>query len=197
MSAPPTRSAAISSAPRRSRRSRRWVSICPPRRRSRRCVWCTASDWRPRVCRSPRAGVTRRVLDEALLRQAAASGATVLRGHSASARSQTGWHRCESIADALGRIVADTVFLATGKHELRGVARASRGTGLVGMKMYYTLAAAQLAALRQPRRTDPVRRRLCRPAACRSRIGPCCACCCPRAGCAPSGGRWDSLLRRR
>ena len=43
---------------------------------------------------------------------------------------------------------AGSVFLATGKHELRGAARASRGTGLIGMKMYYTLVPAQIAELR-------------------------------------------------
>ena len=43
---------------------------------------------------------------------------------------------------ALGSIVADTVFLATGKHELRGAAAtAVRGIGLVGMKMYYAARA--------------------------------------------------------
>jgi flavin-dependent dehydrogenase len=93
------------------------------------------------------AGVTRRVLDEALLQQAAASGATVLRGHSAHRVSQTdGVLRVD--CGRLGEMSAGSVFLATGKHELRGVARASRGTGPVGMKMYYTLVPAQTAELR-------------------------------------------------
>jgi hypothetical protein len=43
---------------------------------------------------------------------------------------------------------ADALFLATGKHELRGAARAGPTSGLVGLKMYYTPIAAQAAALR-------------------------------------------------
>ena len=93
------------------------------------------------------AGVTRRALDEALLQHAAASGATVLRGHSAHRVSRpNGLLHVD--CGRLGQLSAGAVFLATGKHELRGVARASRGTGLVGMKMYYTLVPAQIAELR-------------------------------------------------
>jgi menaquinone-9 beta-reductase len=92
-------------------------------------------------------GLSRRALDEALLRQARAGGATVLRGHRVGAIEQaSGTMRLD--CGPIGRMIADTVFLATGKHELRGVARTDRGTGLVGLKMYYALAAAQLAALR-------------------------------------------------
>ena len=40
------------------------------------------------------------------------------------------------------------MFLATGKHELRGATRTGRDTGLVGLKMYYALATSQLEALR-------------------------------------------------
>ena len=93
------------------------------------------------------AGITRRALDEALLQQAAASGATVLRGHGAHRVLQPdGVLRID--CGRLGEMSAGSVFLATGKHELRGVARAARGTGLVGMKMYYTLIPAQTAELR-------------------------------------------------
>jgi menaquinone-9 beta-reductase len=49
---------------------------------------------------------------------------------------------------SLGQVAADTVFLATGKHDLRGAARPVRGTGLVGLKMYYALDPRQRAALR-------------------------------------------------
>jgi flavin-dependent dehydrogenase len=92
-------------------------------------------------------GLSRRALDEALLRQAQARGATVLRGHRVSAIEQDRGSMLLSCG-TLGRIAAETVFLATGKHEVRGVSRISRGTGLVGMKMYYALAASQLQALR-------------------------------------------------
>jgi flavin-dependent dehydrogenase len=47
-----------------------------------------------------------------------------------------------------GRIGAGTVILATGKHDLRGHARAPRGgTPVVGFKMYYRLRPDQTAAL--------------------------------------------------
>jgi menaquinone-9 beta-reductase len=92
-------------------------------------------------------GLSRRALDEALLRQAQARGATVLRGHRVRAIQQDrGSLRLD--CDSLGTVVADTVFLATGKHELRGARRTGRDSGLVGLKMYYELAASQLAALR-------------------------------------------------
>ena len=92
-------------------------------------------------------GLTRRALDEALLRQATASGAAVLRGHRVGAIEQDrGSLRLN--CGSLGQVVTDTVFLATGKHELRGARRTSSGTGLVGFKMYFALAARQLEALR-------------------------------------------------
>jgi flavin-dependent dehydrogenase len=92
-------------------------------------------------------GLSRRVLDEALLRRAAADGATVLRGHRVAAIGQVrGALRIDCAS--LGRVDADTVFVATGKHELRGTQRTDRGTGLVGCKMYYRLCAPQHEALR-------------------------------------------------
>jgi flavin-dependent dehydrogenase len=92
-------------------------------------------------------GITRRALDEALLFQARVRGVTVLRGHHVGAiEPERGSLRLD--CGTLGRIVTDTVFLATGKHDLRGAARNCRVSGLVGFKMYYALAAAQLQALR-------------------------------------------------
>jgi len=92
-------------------------------------------------------GLSRRVLDEAMLRRAAVDGATVLRGHRVAAIGQVrGALRIDCAS--LGRVDADTVFIATGKHELRGTQRTDRGTGLVGCKMYYRLCAPQHEALR-------------------------------------------------
>src|SRR4029077_13084813 len=92
-------------------------------------------------------GLTRRALDEALLREAERSGATILRGHPVRGIDQdNGSLRLD--CGSLGQVVADTVFLATGKHDLRGAARPVRGTGLVGMKMYYALDPCQQIALR-------------------------------------------------
>jgi flavin-dependent dehydrogenase len=95
----------------------------------------------------PACGLTRRALDEALLRQAELSGATVLRGCPVRGINRSNgslWLDCSSGAT----VTADTVFLATGKHNLRGAARPVRGTGLVGMKMYYALDPCQQIALR-------------------------------------------------
>lgn len=91
-------------------------------------------------------GVTRRALDAALLRQAEASGAVVLRGAPVRTIAQ-GNGSLKIDCGPMGRLVASTVFLATGKHDLRGIMRPARDTGLVGLKMYYTLAPVQQAAL--------------------------------------------------
>jgi menaquinone-9 beta-reductase len=92
-------------------------------------------------------GLTRRALDEALLRQAKLSGATILRGHSVRGINRDdGSLRVD--CGSRGRVATDTVFLATGKHDLRGAARPVRGTGLVGLKVYYALDPHQQAALR-------------------------------------------------
>lgn len=91
-------------------------------------------------------GVSRRVLDEALLRCAAACGASVLRGHAVRRLS---FGRGGYVADAtFGELAADDVFLATGKHDLRGLARPRDGSGLLGLKMYYALDATQRDELR-------------------------------------------------
>jgi flavin-dependent dehydrogenase len=79
-------------------------------------------------------GLSRRVLDEALLTLAAESGATVRRG--------------EAVQPPV-RPDAAALFLATGKHAARGVARAAAGPAgdLVGFKTYFSLAASQQRAL--------------------------------------------------
>jgi flavin-dependent dehydrogenase len=86
--------------------------------------------------------LSRRVLDEALLHRASAAGATVLRGHRVSAIRQSG-ASLRVHSGSMGQLAADTVFLATGKHELRGNMRDSRDSGLVGLKMYYRLDPPQ------------------------------------------------------
>jgi flavin-dependent dehydrogenase len=86
--------------------------------------------------------LSRRVLDEALLQRASAAGATVLRGHRVSSIGTDGASFRIS-SGSLGQLAADTVFLATGKHELRSNIRRWRDTSLVGLKMYYRLDASQ------------------------------------------------------
>ena len=88
-------------------------------------------------------GLSRRVLDAALLARAEALGATVVRGH--AVRLDAG----VPVVAGLGRFDGHTLFLATGKHELRGARRQldRAPEDLVGLKMYLRLEAAQLAAL--------------------------------------------------
>jgi len=71
--------------------------------------------------RLPRAaaGLSRRRLDSALLELAASAGANVQRGRSARAFEDGGVR-----LDDGEHLAADSLFLATGKHELRGAARA-------------------------------------------------------------------------
>ncbi len=66
----------------------------------------------------PAAGLSRRRLDAALLRLAEEAGAEVLRGRTARAIDQ-GVVRLDDGTE----MAADALFLATGKHELRGAAR--------------------------------------------------------------------------
>ena len=68
------------------------------------------------------AGLSRRALDEALLQAAAAAGARIERGR--SVRAAVG--RRVRLDDG-EEIEADALFLATGKHELRGLARPLEG----------------------------------------------------------------------
>ncbi len=76
------------------------------------------------------AGLSRRRLDEALLAVAAVAGVAVLRGR--AARALDG--RRIRLDDG-EELEADALFLATGKHELRGAARETDGYGLsVGLR---------------------------------------------------------------
>jgi flavin-dependent dehydrogenase len=73
-------------------------------------------------------GISRRVLDAALLEHAEARGADVRRGVTV-----------RSLAEAQAMAAGVPLLLATGKHELRGAARARAGTrdDLVGFKMFF------------------------------------------------------------
>jgi flavin-dependent dehydrogenase len=79
----------------------------------------------------PAAGLSRRTLDAALLDRAAAAGALVRRGVSAKAAEG------KTIRlDTGEEIEAQALFLATGKHELRGLQRplTRRAAGAVGLR---------------------------------------------------------------
>jgi len=81
------------------------------------------------------AGLSRRALDEALLAQASAAGADILRG--VSVRSADPENLTIRLSDER-ELAADALLLATGKHELRGlarpIARGRRETQVVGLR---------------------------------------------------------------
>lgn len=95
-------------------------------------------------------GLSRRVLDEALLARAAALGAGVLRGHAVRGVVVPAGRGLAVQVDGVGRLEAESLLLATGKHELRGARRALDRVpeDLVGLKMYFALAPAEREALR-------------------------------------------------
>jgi flavin-dependent dehydrogenase len=93
-------------------------------------------------------GVSRRVLDEALLIHAARCGVDVMRGLAVSSL------RAKDDAVALqltghDTIDASTLFLCTGKHDVRGARRvlSHPPEELVGFKTYFVLSADQRRAL--------------------------------------------------
>ncbi len=91
------------------------------------------------------AGLSRRTLDEALLTQASNAGAAIERG--IAARSADGLTL--QLADG-GALDADALFLATGKHELRGLARPREAAGkdpAVGLRIRLTPSATLARAL--------------------------------------------------
>jgi len=93
----------------------------------------------------PACGLSRRALDAALLQRAAEAGAEVQFG--AGVRDLThgpaGWQ----LRTRWENFHARSVFLATGKHDLRAHPRPGVRTGAVGLKMYFQLAPAQRATL--------------------------------------------------
>ena len=87
-------------------------------------------------------GLSRRILDEALLAQAARNGATIHRGHAVRRLVPNGLE-----SETLGPLHADHILLATGKHDLRGARRTGTPESLVGLKMYYRLTPAETESL--------------------------------------------------
>lgn len=88
----------------------------------------------------------RDVLDEALLQRAAEAGADIRRGIMVRTLRNA---ECPRLAiDGLGEIEADAVFLASGKHDLRGVGRSTHGVhDLIGLKSYFNLTHDAAQAL--------------------------------------------------
>jgi flavin-dependent dehydrogenase len=92
--------------------------------------------------------LSRRVLDAALLARAEESGCRILRGAAVESLTSSGNHWVASLNNG-DCLHASNVFLATGKHDLRGFSRSpSKQSDLVGFKMHWQLQPAQLRALR-------------------------------------------------
>ncbi|MET1755478.1 NAD(P)-binding protein [Novosphingobium sp. RD2P27] len=88
-------------------------------------------------------GLSRAVLDEALLEEAATAGAEVVRGVRVTGLCG------QNVSASDGERTAEHILLATGKHDLRGHARtppATRG-GYIGFKMHWRLPRHSLDAI--------------------------------------------------
>ena len=93
--------------------------------------------------------ISRRVLDEALLTRAAEHGCTIRRGITVEELNPQGEIHTAQLSTGES-LLARTVFLATGKHDLRGFTRSpSRQSDLIGFKLHWQLAPAQTRALRE------------------------------------------------
>lgn len=95
----------------------------------------------------PAASLTRKALDTALIAEATAAGVRVERGRSVQALSRTTSNNWQATLDDGTRREAPTVFLATGKHDLRGHTRPEDPKRWVAFKMYFRLAPAQATEL--------------------------------------------------
>jgi flavin-dependent dehydrogenase len=94
----------------------------------------------------PAASLTRKVLDTALLAEAVAAGVRVEAGRSVQSLRPTCDLWQATLDDETTR-EASSVFLATGKHDLRGHARPKEPEQWVAFKMYFRLTPVQAAEL--------------------------------------------------
>jgi len=95
----------------------------------------------------PAASLTRKTLDTALMAEAVAAAVHVERGRSVQTLSRTTTGMWQARLDDGNLCEAPTVFLATGKHDLRSYPRPKDPQRWVAFKMYYRLAPAQAAEL--------------------------------------------------
>jgi menaquinone-9 beta-reductase len=95
----------------------------------------------------PAASLTRKALDTALIAEAVASGVRVERGRSVQALARTRSNAWQATLDDGTTREAQAVFLATGKHDLRGHTRPEDPERWIAFKMYFRLAHAQAAEL--------------------------------------------------
>jgi len=95
----------------------------------------------------PAASLTRKALDTALIAEAIAAGVKVEGGRSVQALGRTAGNAWQATLDDGTIREAPTVFLATGKHDLRGHTRPPDPQKWVAFKMYYKLSPGQTAEL--------------------------------------------------
>ncbi len=95
----------------------------------------------------PAASLTRKALDTALLAAAIASGVRIEQGRSVHSLLRTPAGTWQATLDDRTTREAPTVFLATGKHDLRGHARPKDPQNWIAFKMYFRLSPAQTADL--------------------------------------------------
>jgi menaquinone-9 beta-reductase len=91
--------------------------------------------------------LSRRILDEAILSAASSFGAELRRGVHIKSLERSGsmWLARSAGGDAL---FAESAFLATGKHDLRGWRRPASRNDLVGFKLHLRLGNDQVAKLK-------------------------------------------------
>jgi flavin-dependent dehydrogenase len=95
----------------------------------------------------PAMALTRRTLDEALLRVAEDAGTNVCRGHRVQSIVYTEGQWMAALQEK-SSLSAHDIFLATGKHDLFAYPRpAGRQSDFIAFKMYYRLAPEQVAEL--------------------------------------------------
>jgi flavin-dependent dehydrogenase len=95
----------------------------------------------------PAASLTRKTLDTALLAEAVAAGVHVERGRSVESLSHANADVWQATLDNGTSRTAPTVFLSTGKHDLRGHARPKDPEKWVAFKMYFRLIPSQTIEL--------------------------------------------------
>jgi flavin-dependent dehydrogenase len=95
----------------------------------------------------PAASLTRKALDTALLAEAHAAGVHIEQGRSVQSLTRTSASLWQATLDDGTTRESPTVFLATGKHDLRGHARPKDPQQWVAFKMYFRLSPAQTADL--------------------------------------------------
>ena len=95
----------------------------------------------------PAASLTRKSLDTALIAHALATGVRVEPGRSVQSLSRTQSNTWQATLDDGTSRESANVFLATGKHDLRGHRRPEDPQRWVAFKMYFRLASQQAAEL--------------------------------------------------